>query len=74
MDKGSGGVTDASWSCFSIKSSIVISLPKASVNTSAIAKLTLYEPYHLPAKPPYHMPPEPKEDGDEGEGTGSYDL
>ena len=30
--------------------------------------ITLYEPYHLPAKPPYHLPPEPKEDGDEGEG------
>lgn len=30
--------------------------------------LTLYEPYHLPAEPPYYVPPEPKEDGDAGEG------
>ena len=29
--------------------------------------ITLYEPYHVPAKPPYHLPPAPKEDGDESE-------
>ena len=29
--------------------------------------ITLYEPYHVPAKPPYHLPPEPKEDGDGSE-------